>query len=319
MNKNLLHKYFSGNVSEEERIEIMHWIDESDENKQTYFQLRKIYDISYMNPVESDSIVSNKSKYKEFRYYFTRVAAVAAIFIFLFWGIKTTLHDTIVLPVAVTEGITAMQSIEVPVGQHVKVTLADGTVVHLNSNSKFKFPATFGSEKRQVFLDGEGYFEVAHNEKIPFVVGTDECEVKVLGTTFNLRAYSQSDIFETSLLEGNVLLTDLSTKNTLNLNPGQKAILKNNKFDVFAFSSEDEFMWKNGILVFDNEPFTSVFQRLEEYYQIDIKIDTKKINNYRCTGKFKIISGVNNIMRILKKSNDFNYEIDEEKNSIRVF
>ena len=100
--------------------------------------------------------------------------------------------------------ILAMQTITVPAGQRVNLDLPDGSNVWLNAGTTMQYPVSFMTDKREVILDGEAYFEVAHNEKSPFVVHTSTLDVEVLGTKFNVEAYSARKIFETSLMEGRV-------------------------------------------------------------------------------------------------------------------
>ena len=97
-----------------------------------------------------------------------------------------------------------MQTVVVPAGQHAELYLADGTHVWLNSGSRLTFPGRFSKKVRHVELDGEGYFKVSSNIKQPFIVGTNRCNIRVLGTEFNVLAYEKDSIWETALLEGAV-------------------------------------------------------------------------------------------------------------------
>ena len=101
-----------------------------------------------------------------------------------------------------------MNTIKVPAGQRANLTLPDGTNVWLNARSEMRYPAVFTGNKREITLDGEAYFEVTHNEDKPFVVQTNKCNVEVLGTKFNVEAYSDSEDFCTSLMEGSVRVSD---------------------------------------------------------------------------------------------------------------
>ena len=119
----------------------------------------------------------------------------------------------------------AMNTITVPAGQRANLTLADGTNVWLNARSEMRYPAVFTGNKREITLDGEAYFEVTHNEDKPFVVQTNKCNVEVLGTKFNVEAYSDSEDFCTSLMEGSVRVSDKrNPSETLVLAPNQQVL-----------------------------------------------------------------------------------------------
>ena len=108
-----------------------------------------------------------------------------------------------------------MQTVIVPAGQRAELLLADGTKVWLNSRSKLKFPDRFQKDARKVELDGEGYFEVTHQEEAPFTVHTSKYDVKVLGTEFNVKAYKDKEQFETSLLKGSVEVSNANKSQTI--------------------------------------------------------------------------------------------------------
>ena len=142
------------------------------------------------------------------------------------------------------EHSTDVQTVTVPAGQRASLILADGTTVWLNSNSTLKYPANgFHSKNRKVTLEGEGYFEVAHDEKHPFIVETEKYDIRVLGTTFNVSAYPNSDMFETSLIEGKVTVYQPSTQHEVTLKPHEKVEAKDGKLYKETFSSDNDFLW----------------------------------------------------------------------------
>jgi ferric-dicitrate binding protein FerR (iron transport regulator) len=132
-------------------------------------------------------------------------------------------------------------------------------------------------------------------------------------------AYNNSDIFETSLLEGSVRICDLSTSQTVLLKPNERVQLKNGKFLASSLESEDDFLWSDGIYVFKNEPIATVFKKLEQYYQIQIIVRNTDILRHRCTGKFRQKEGIEHVFRVLQNANDFQYKRDEENNAIVIY
>lgn len=312
MKQELINKYLKGETNQEENNEMLNWIETSSENRKQYLQYRRLYDAA----IWSESKESRETpEFKQGRYIslikkWMQVAAVIAIVVIGTLFIQRSF-----------DGRDRMftQTIEVPFGQRVNLTLSDGTKVSLNSNSKLHFPSAFNGKERKVILDGEGFFEVAHNASKPFHVVTEKYEIKVLGTTFNLLAYNNSDIFETSLIEGSVLVSNNSDNQTVMLSPNEKVFAKQNQLVKTTFDSQDDFLWRNGIYVFKNESLSDVFKKLEDYYQIDIVVKNKQISTYNCTAKFRQKEGIEHIIKVLQTANNFNYKRDEDKNIIVIY
>ena len=191
MNQELLYKYFKGITSVEEEKMILDWIDASDENRDIFLKERMIYDISLF----SDKQGNNEKKTVHIMPMLRWAARIAAVTIVAIAGYFITsdfLYNKEV----------QLQTVTVPAGQRAQIILADGTRVWLNSKSTMKYAANFGRNERNVELDGEAYFEVAKNKNIPFYVHTETNKVKVVGTSFNVCAYSGSHEFGTTLVEG---------------------------------------------------------------------------------------------------------------------
>ncbi|MDD2797136.1 MAG: FecR domain-containing protein [Bacteroidales bacterium] len=315
MNTELLHTYLRGDATAKQKLEVLLWIEKNSANRKEYEQLRKLYDFSTWN---GDSIQLLNRKQSAIRRLFTiplvkEVSKIAAIIIVAVGG-------TLFLKNLTNSGADLLtQTIEVPTGQHVNLTLSDGTKVSLNSNSKLHFPNSFDHKTRTVVLDGEGYFEVAHNADKPFHVKTSKYDVKVLGTVFNVMSYNNSDIFETSLLKGSVCVSNLKTTEHVFLKPHEKAQSTKDGLSVSQLSSEDLFLWRKGVYVFKNESMLSVFKKLEEYYQTDIIIRNSEINTTTITGKFRQKDGIDQIIRVLQKEKDFKYYNDMDNNRIYIY
>nr|WP_286083552.1 FecR family protein [Parabacteroides goldsteinii] len=107
----------------------------------------------------------------------------------------------------------ALQTITVPAGQRINITLADGTNVWLNARTTIQYPITFNEKERLVKLDGEAYFDVTKDKSKPFIVQTNNYNVEVLGTKFDVDSYSETEIFETTLMEGSVRISSLTDAN----------------------------------------------------------------------------------------------------------
>lgn len=314
MNQDLIHKYLKGETNSKEHQEIMSWIETSTDNRREFLRYRRLYDAAIWR--ESDdqnarNIKEPRSKTIPLIRKWMRIAAIISIAIAGTLFIQQRISND-------TESIFT-RSIKVPQGQRVKLTLSDGTKVTLNSNSSLHFPSNFKRNHRTVILDGEGFFEVARHKTKPFLVITEKCEIEVLGTTFNVQAYNHSDIFETSLIEGSVKVIDKKSKQTALLQPQEKVTIENDKLITGTFDSRDDFLWKDGIYVFNNENLIRVFKKLEQYYQTRIEVRNKNLSSNQCTGKFRQKEGIEHIIKVLQKANNFEYQRDEDNNLIIIY
>ncbi len=314
MNQELVHKYLKGEALPQEKLDILEWIEASAENRKQFMQFRRLYDSAIWSETTQEyanhELIPQK---RSFAIRFVREFSKAAAVIIIAVTATLFIQKTDQQPMAVST-----QTIEVPQGQHVNLTLSDGTKVSLNSNSKFKFPSNFEANNRTVSLDGEGYFEVTHNAQRPFHVLTNKCDIKVLGTTFNVLAYSNSTVFQTSLLKGSVRVSNFQTSENLLLKPNERAELRNGKLLQTSIESQDDFLWRKGIYVFKDEPLREIFQKLESYYQTKIIIQNKDVGKLNCTGKFQQIEGLEHVMKVLQKANGFEYKRNEENNTIVI-
>ena len=182
-----------------------------------------------------------------------------------------------------------------------------------------QYPVSFMTDKREVILDGEAYFEVAHNEKSPFVVHTSTLDVEVLGTKFNVEAYSARKIFETSLMEGRVKVKlPHDEKNSVILAPNQKTTLIDGRLVVSKIDDYNVYRWKEGLYCFRNKPFADIIKDLEKYYDLKIQMDKKEIAKVALTGKFRISDGLDYALRVLQNDVAFIYQRNRDNDVIHI-
>lgn len=308
MNTDLLHKYFKGETTEQEESLIVEWVEESAENKACYLKERMLYDVSLF----SDTTTGKKEKKNIFLYYIVPAMAVAAMFALLFYiGIPHT---------PTTESVLS-QTIRIPAGQRAQMELPDGSLVWLNSQTTLTYDASFGKKDRKVTLDGEAYFEVAHNKEIPFYVQTEKIKVQVTGTKFDVCSYKGSNNFIARLIEGsiNLLTNDTEEKALSSLNKGKYFSMENGKYKTGELTSNNALAWMEGIYYFDDVPFKELLSKIALYYNYKITVDNPKIlEGYRCTGKFKDLDGIEHILKVIQKDHPFKYHIDNEHNKITI-
>ena len=165
--------------------------------------------------------------------------------------------------------------VEAPSGSQTRLHLPDGTTVLLNSDSRITYAQDFGVNSREVTLQGEGYFEVAHNQKIPFYVKTEDVQVRVLGTKFNFRDYPEDGEVVVSLIEGKVALKNkIRQEADLVLMPDEQMVLdkKEKVMKKESMNAQAVLQWAEGCLSFDETPLLEVAKILERSYDVEIEL-----------------------------------------------
>jgi hypothetical protein len=169
----------------------------------------------------------------------------------------------------------------VPSGKYASLQLSDGTRVWVNANSRLIYPPVFRGETREVYLEGEAYFEVKEDLTIPFNVRTDNFRVRVTGTRFNVQSYDKDALYTTLLLEGKVSVSPSAGRNinkkTLEteLNPGYIATLESGKREFLleqVDNPDDYISWKEGYLTFNEKDMAELLERISRYYDIEIEL-----------------------------------------------
>ena len=208
-----------------------------------------------------------------------------------------------------------MNTVIVPQGQRVSLTLADGTKVWLNAKTKMEYPQSFKAfDERIVKVDGEAYFEVSKNKNRPFIVKTSKADIEVLGTKFYVSAYATTDIFETSLIEGRVKVH--TAYEDMTLYPRDKAVLQNGILTRKHIDDMDIYRWRDGLYCFKNLSFEDVLKQFEIYYDVRFVKENPQMANPKLNGKFRLIDGVDYALRVLQREVGFSFRRDEETSVI---
>lgn len=212
----------------------------------------------------------------------------------------------------------AMNEVVVPYGKRTQLQLADGTKVWLNSGSRMAFPSEFSGKRREVFLEGEAYFEVAHSASQLFLVKVRDITVKVLGTRFNLTAFSNGATIETVLLEGSVALTENKatsgkSKETI-LMPFQKASFSkdNRLFSIDPINDAELYTaWTAGWFRFSQDNLISVLRKLERYYNVSIESRDDFSDDGLISGKLDLKDSLEQVLKALADVAGFEFTIHE--------
>ena len=313
MNKDILYKFFEGNASFEEEAAVKQWMEESAENRLAFLKERKLFDAMLL--LGNEEIIKNGKKrfsinLSSLRTELIKIAAVVAITL----GGSYFYYQS-----SLEKELMAMQTITVPAGQRINITLVDGTNVWLNARTSLSYPVKFGKNNRQVVLDGEAYFDVTKDKSKPFIVQTNNYNVEVLGTQFDVNAYSETGEFETTLMSGSVKVASASdSTQKITLKPNNKVFLQDGKLHVTAVDDYNPYRWKEGLICFKNETFTSIMKDFEKYYGLTIRVKNKNVFKYVYTGKFRQTDGIDYALRVLQKDIKFTYQRDDENQIIYI-
>ena len=219
----------------------------------------------------------------------------------------------------------ALNTLETSRGERSQVQLPDGSTVYLNAASSLSYPANFSKQQeRKVTLSGEAYFEVAKDKLHPFVVQTSGQQVQVLGTHFNINAYTNETVIKTTLIEGSVSVTPLSAgsgsstaavkpvkaaKDAIILKPGQQSSLtKTEKLLVRDVDVQAEIAWINGKFVFEHENIRSIMRKISRWYNVDV-IYEGDVENKALWGSISIYADVTKVLEVLAGTGAVRFEI----------
>ena len=198
----------------------------------------------------------------------------------------------------------------VPRGGEYRLILADGTKVWLNSESELKYPVAFQSNERRVYLRGEAYFEVAKNARCPFIVETEETAVQVLGTSFNVRAYTDEGRVYTTLVEGSVRLS--CGRGKLMLLPDEQGIvcaatgeISKQKVNTLLYTA-----WKDGRFVFENQTLEDIMRTLVRWYDVNVLYTSERVKEAMFNGNLKRYDDFNRIVEMLEMTGVAHFKIN---------
>ena len=311
MDKKLLQKYVEGSITAEEVETVVDWLDADEKHVKEFMILHRLYDISILN-----QSTQGRKKEKVARTFFRRIVIellkVAAIALILFSGNFLLQKDDQM------ESLPSFQTLYVPAGQRAELILPDSTKVWLNANSKLVYPSSFKEGIRQVELDGEAYFDVRHNGDNPFVVRTKSMNVTVLGTEFNVSAYSGIEEFNIALLRGSVELNSPDLSRKYRMTAGEQVLYRDGKYVSDQIGSMDYFKWKEGLLSFNNQPIHVIIEKLRLYYDIRIEVADLPFLKERYSGKFRVKDGIEQVLKVLQLEHKFTYVKDNELNLITI-
>jgi len=303
----IIRRFLDGTGREGDEEKIMFWLSSYREEKElqeaykTYWTglketaevegydeekvLGKIYHQIKIEESEHSKEQERRKTTQKIITYITRIAAVLFIPLTLFIFLNKE---------RLTNGSDYMAYSEIyaPIGTRTKFYLPDGSSGFLNAGSSIKFPIVFKGKSREVDLKGEAFFDVRSNPEKPFIVSGENIRVIAYGTSFNVEAYSEDLISKVTLLQGKVEVLG-KKKNTVQsfgiLEPGEMCVFDSNEstYRVVQVNANDIVSWKDGKLIFRNEPFNEVIKKLNRKYSVNIVIKDNKLNDYSYMATFE--------------------------------
>lgn len=316
----LIASYLNGGLDKSSLEELKKWMAASSENERYFMQRQEIW----FSAIDEGKNLYNKEKaFDAFKarveatqvvrkkvhpMLLWRYAAVVALLVTFsalsFWQGGERVKDSF-----------AQIVVEAPLGSRSKLFLPDGTMVWLNAGSRMSYSQGFGVDDREVQLEGEGYFEVTHNQKIPFLVGTKDLQVRVVGTKFNFRNYPQDAEAVVTLEEGKVALKNLMHREReVMLAPNERVILNktDGKMWVEKATATNALQWTMGYLFFDEEMLIDIAAELERSYHVKIKIAEDSLKGFRFYGNFvRQEQSIREVLDVLSSTGKIRYTIED--------
>lgn len=316
--KEYIFKCFRNELSEKEKADLDAWIAEDEANAGMYKEALVEYEYLLINgdvdALKEMAPVSHSGRTGIVRTIVKAAIGVAAAVAIFFTA--TWLSDYRMQKELSRNLITATA---LP-GQIVSMGLPDGTSVQLNSGATMYYPAMFKGKEREVRLEGEAFFEVAHDSKKPFIVKTFASDIKVLGTKFNVNADRNAGEFSVTLAEGSVQVSSLADPGRIIvMKPDEKVYMADGKLMVKRTKVKDEIRWKDGIIDIDGLDFEELIDKLEMAFGVDMVIDRETLPEFKYTGgRLRVSDGIEYALKVLQHGADFAWTKDFRTGTIYI-
>ncbi|WP_405609429.1 FecR family protein [Polaribacter sp. Asnod1-A03] len=218
----------------------------------------------------------------------------------------------------------AYNTLIIPYGKRSKINLSDGTIVWLNSGSKLIYPVAFNGDRRELYLEGEAIFDVAHDKNHPFIVMSKDQEVKVLGTVFGVTSYPEEGVINTVLKSGSVQINYHNDpelhhySDKIKITPGTKATYNKESKSIISekVNVNNYFSWRDGFLIFKNNDLHYVMNRIARYYNLKIDIKNEELAKEKFSGYLDLNENIDKVVKNISASTNMKYIIEANKITI---
>jgi ferric-dicitrate binding protein FerR (iron transport regulator) len=334
-------RYLDNSCTANDEIIIEEWLNSAKENKQTFDVVKRIWASAALNkkermkdflPEEDWKRVSieirkieeirKKERIRRFsairkrQKYLSTILKAAALIVVAFTSGWLTLQyapqpsDQAFLPV--------LNEISTGAGEKANIQLGDGTKVFLSAETELSFPESFRNNSREVSLSGQAFFDVIPDENRPFVINTQNGVIKVLGTAFDVRSYVDESSVDIMVTEGVVEISHVEVpQNKLVINRGYKGTISllDNSLSVEWVDDPEQYTgWKEGRLIFKEQPLSQVFRQIERWYDVSVTVDenSESILNKKFSANLKTRS-VTDVMNVIEVTMDISFTIEEDQ------
>lgn len=312
--ENLMNEYILGSITEDNQLILLSLVAESDQYKERYSEMTKLYALLHVPVFEA----RKEEQYRQLKqklffvsspssrhYWYKMFRHVAALLILIATVSTVSIYSYTRLD---KSGDQMFNETTVPLGSQTKINLPDGSVAVLNSGSVLKYPLSYGKKERNVYLVGEGYFEVAKDKKKAFQVYVGDMKIKVTGTVFNVRSYPEDHSTEVSLINGGV---DIFANNKyLRLKSDEKAVYDRNTGDLYSETTDSykSSLWTTGRLSFVNTSFLDILKDIERKYNIKIHVNSNKVVDEYFSGSIDLNMSLQEVFNFIDVDKKYRFE-----------
>ena len=297
MTQETLFRYFKGEATPEEERQIGAWLLEEPGAQKEFEQAQFLFEASALYAPEKP--VRKRTTFRTILRYSAGIAAAALLAVATGQLVRKQTEDRL---------SHEMMALSTRPGERAEVTLSDGTVVTLNADTRLEYPVTFRGDERRVRIDGEALFRVQHDEKHPFSVSTFASDIRVLGTTFNVLADEHSRLFETTLKEGQVRVTNLANLTDVHtMTPGEVVSLVDGRLQKSVLQDPASLCWVDGLVNLKADSFEALMERFEKVYGVHIILKASP-SIEGLSGELRISEGIEHALKVLQHVVDFQYE-----------
>ena len=320
--ENQFSKYLNGTANPEEFSAVLEALCATDDNDKVSLELLKFWQETLNAAIENKensqlldkihhriALEESNSAARRFRMYrnLLKVAAVLITGLIITTFFFFTKQEKQLVAATI-------ETIRTPYGARTSFKLPDGSEVWLNSGSEISFPNQYGAI-RNVDLSGEAYFHVVKDGK-PFIVNTTYGKVRVMGTSFDVKAFTNED-FEATLVEGSVKVCS-KTNEVVILKPGEQSVInRNNEFSLNRVNTDIITSWKEGKLIFVKEPFENVAKELERWYNVKIDLQGNKLKKLGYTGNIEMET-FSEVLELINTTTPIKYEFNKNTRILKI-
>jgi transmembrane sensor len=324
---NLVIKYISGEATDEEKQQLLFWIDANKENEDNFFSFKELYELGRWNNLQKEAqtnkeweklyaTIQNQKVHSKNRIVFNVIKYAAVLLIGIistYWLLNQNNRNKIQ-----QFDLHQITKIETGKGERTKITLPDGTKVWINACSSLSYNKNYGGQFRIAHLKGEAYFEVAKNATKPFIVNAMGYNIKAHGTSFDVSAYKEDNNVSAILVEGSISFRNDKSNNQQYIKPGQKIMYSKlrNKIEVSNVDTVTYTTWRIGEYRFDNLTFGEIAKRLERIYNVNFVFLSGNTKKIPFTGTFFSYEPLDQVLNVIKVNTSMKFW--REKSTIYI-